>query len=86
VQRLKKLSNTLAALTRNAKRRDEVSFATAIAEWEDDLAFLKHQYYFELSHFGWPTTDLDALDSFDWPLCGAQARVCLNPTPFENAR
>jgi hypothetical protein len=36
-QRLKKLANTLAALTRNAKRLDAMSYATAIDDWEGDL-------------------------------------------------
>ena len=56
-QRLKKLANTLAALTRNAKRRDGSSYAKAIDDWEGDLMFLRERYYFGFFHFGWPATD-----------------------------
>jgi hypothetical protein len=56
-QRLKKLADTLAALTRNAKRRDVTSYATAIDDWEDDLALLRNRYYIDYFHFGWPGTD-----------------------------
>ena len=56
-QRLKKLANTLAALTRNAKRRDAVSYARAIGDWEGDLDFLRERYYIDLVGFGWPATD-----------------------------
>jgi hypothetical protein len=55
--RLKKLANTLAAFTRNAKRRDLMSYATAIDEWEGDLALLHERYYVHFFHFGWPTTN-----------------------------
>jgi hypothetical protein len=55
-QRLNKLANTLAALTRNAKRRDEASYAVAIDDWEDDLDLLHNRYYVGLFQFGWPTT------------------------------
>jgi hypothetical protein len=56
-QRLKKLADTLAALARNAKRRDAVSYAKAIGDWGDDLDLLRSRYYVKLFHFGWPTTD-----------------------------
>ena len=56
-QRLKKLANTLAALTRNAKRKDAVSYASAIDDWERDLVLLHDRYYRNLFHFGWPATD-----------------------------
>ncbi len=54
--RLKKLANTLAALTRNAKRKDPVSFHRAISEWEQDLLFLHEHYYLNMFYFGWPDT------------------------------
>ena len=57
-QRLNKLANTLAALTRNAKRRDVISYARAIDDWEGDLALLYERYYVRFFHFGWPSTDL----------------------------
>jgi len=56
-QRLQKMANTLAALTRNAKRHDLRSYATAIDDWEGDLAFLHERYYVHLFQFGWPATD-----------------------------
>ena len=49
-QRLAKLANVLASLTRNAKRRDSISFATAIKEWEGDLVLLHQRYYVDLFH------------------------------------
>ena len=55
--RLYKLANTLAALTRNAKRHDELSYAVAIDDWENDLGLLHNRYYVDLFHFGWPATD-----------------------------
>jgi len=54
--RLCKLANTLAALARNAKGRDAVSFASAIEDWECDLASLREKYYVDFFRFGWPTT------------------------------
>jgi len=55
-QRLNKLANTLAALTRNAKRRDTVSLARAIDDWECDLAFLHESILRQFFNFGWPET------------------------------
>ena len=55
-QRLEKLANTLAALTRNAKRRDAMSYKKAINDWEGDLAVLRERYYLNVFHFGWPET------------------------------
>ena len=56
-RRLQKLANTLAALTRNAKRRDVVALSKAIDEWEQDLMFLYERYYLDLFRFGWPATE-----------------------------
>jgi hypothetical protein len=56
-RRLQKLANTLASLTRNAKRRDPLKLSRAIDEWEQDLMFLSQQYYVHLFHFGWPATE-----------------------------
>jgi hypothetical protein len=55
--RLKKLADTLAALTRNAKRRDEVTYAKAVEDWECDLVFLRERYYVDFFHFAWPATN-----------------------------
>jgi len=57
-QRLKKLANTLAALARHAKRREEGSWGSAINDWETDLALLRERYYVRVFQFGWPTTVL----------------------------
>lgn len=56
-QRLEKLSNTLASFTRNAKRRTDISYTTAIDGWEGDLAYLHERYYVNFFHFEWPTSD-----------------------------
>ena len=51
-QRLQKLANTIASLTRNIKRRAAQS--SAIDAWESDLEFLKHTYYIARYSFPWP--------------------------------
>jgi hypothetical protein len=56
-QRLRKLADTLAAFTRNAKRQAAVSYAAAIDDWEADLIFLYDRYYVNLFRFEWPATD-----------------------------
>jgi hypothetical protein len=45
--------STLAAFIRNAKRHDAVSYATAIDDWESDLAFLHEKYYIHYFNFGY---------------------------------
>jgi hypothetical protein len=57
-QRLYKLANTLAALIRNAKRREAGSMERAIDDWESDLLFLHERYYVDFFQFGWPATSL----------------------------
>jgi len=57
-QRLRKMAETIAALTRNAKRRRDAKMATAIDHWEQDLEHLYYEYYVEKFHFGWPSTEL----------------------------
>jgi predicted DNA-binding transcriptional regulator YafY len=44
-KRLQKLVESIAAFTRNAKRRKKGSFTKAIQDWETDLAYLKRTYY-----------------------------------------
>jgi hypothetical protein len=46
------MANTLAALTRNARRRDTMSYAKAIDDSESDLALLRDKYYLNFFHFG----------------------------------
>lgn len=56
-QRLKKLAYTIAALTRNAKRRDTQNLDEAIGQWEDDLEHLYERYYVGRFGFDWPSTE-----------------------------
>jgi hypothetical protein len=55
-RRLQKLAESIAAFTRNAKRRNESSFSKAIQDWEADLAYLKKAYYDNCFSFTWPRT------------------------------
>lgn len=50
--RLRKLAHTIAALTRNMKRRS--ADAPSIEEWEEDLAYLKQRFYIGRFSFDWP--------------------------------
>jgi hypothetical protein len=52
--RLEKMAESVAAFTRNFKRRKSVRFSTAISEWETDLAYLKATYYIGRYNFLWP--------------------------------
>lgn len=54
--RLHKLAKSIAALTRNAKRRRTASLATSVDEWEADLEYLRAEYYVGRYDFAWPTT------------------------------
>lgn len=56
-KRLQKMAETIAALTRNARRRGSL-METAIKHWEKDLEFLYYDFYVEKFHFGWPSTTL----------------------------
>lgn len=53
--RLKKIANSLAAFTRNAKRRSPPPRA-AILLWEEDLKYLHQEFYIGYFKFDWPTT------------------------------
>lgn len=53
-KRLQKLANSLATFARNAKRRRTSDMEHAIAEWEEDLAYLKNTYFEGLFSFDWP--------------------------------
>ncbi len=54
-RRLKKLAYTIAALTRNAKRRGP-QMARAVTEWEADLKYLYDRFYVGRFDFPWPKT------------------------------
>ena len=56
----KKMANTIASLARNKKRENIERFTNAIAEWEEDLAWLKVKYY-----------DGVYDQEFQWPSCNA---------------
>ncbi len=55
-KRLQKLAESIAAFTRNAKRRNRGSFSKAIQDWETDLAYLKRTYYNNRFSFQYPRT------------------------------
>jgi hypothetical protein len=55
-ERLQKLAESIAAFTRNAKRRSKGSFSKAIQDWETDLAYLKRTYYNNRHSFQYPRT------------------------------
>ena len=55
-RRLQKLAESIAAFTRNAKRRNDKNFGKAIQDWETDLAYLKTTYYDNRFSFRWPHT------------------------------
>lgn len=54
--RLKKMAETLASFVRNAKRRRDSRFETAIDQWTIDLEYLYAEYYVGKFHFSWPRT------------------------------
>jgi hypothetical protein len=53
--RLRKLANTIAALTRNMKRRSPGAAATD--DWEMDLGMLKRRFYDGKYDFPWPRSN-----------------------------
>ena len=55
-KRLQKIADSIAAFTRNAKRRNRNSFSKAIQDWETDLAYLKRTYYNNYFSFQYPRT------------------------------
>lgn len=53
--RLHKMANKLASSCRNARNRD-ADYDLAISHWEDDLAWLKEEFYNPLTYtFEWPS-------------------------------
>lgn len=57
--RLQKMAETLAALTRNAKRKRTARMQTSIKSWEADLKYLYEGYYVDHFHFDWPSSRID---------------------------
>jgi hypothetical protein len=56
--RLKKMAETIAALTRNARRRRDLKMKAAVRDWEKDLDFIYWEYYVEKFKFDWPTNKI----------------------------
>ena len=56
--RLKKMAESIAAFTRNAKRKNQPGLSIAIEEWESDLEYLRTRYYVGRYDFSWPSTML----------------------------
>ncbi len=54
--RLRKIAESIASFTRNAKRRRDDRFDLAISDWEHDLLFLHDEYYVGRFRFLWPAT------------------------------
>lgn len=52
--RLRKLAESIAAFTRNAKRNASYDYRDAIAGWEADLEYLYSEYYIRKFRFAWP--------------------------------
>ncbi|WP_156394331.1 hypothetical protein [Mesorhizobium sp. Root172] len=57
-QRLKRLAYMIANLAKNAKRRDPKALAVAIAEWEEDLEWMREVFYRGRFDFAWPSTSI----------------------------
>lgn len=56
--RLQKMAESIAAFTRNTKRREDDRLDEAIRQWEQDLQFLYDKYYVDKFHFAWPVTTI----------------------------
>ena len=56
--RLQKMAESIAAFTRNAKRKRTAKLWGAIKDWESDLRFLYEHYYINHFYFSWPSSDL----------------------------
>jgi hypothetical protein len=50
----RKMEESIAAFTRNAKRRAFPKLAVTITEWEGDLEYLRKVYYVGRYDFNWP--------------------------------
>lgn len=59
--RLQKMAETIAALSRNAKRK-KVEMRSAIKSWDQDLSFLYENFYIDKFYFAWPTNRIDLVD------------------------
>ena len=64
-RRLRKIAESIAAFTRNAKRNRRGDYRQAVADWERDLQFLHAEYYLPMFdihlsslQFVWPETEI----------------------------
>lgn len=57
--RLQKMAETLAAFSRNAKRRRSAEMRSAIRSWDQDLEYLYENFYVDRFQFAWPTSRID---------------------------
>lgn len=55
-KRLRKMADSIAAFTRNARRRNSASWDIAIGQWEEDLQYLENTFYRGRFDFKWPHT------------------------------
>lgn len=55
--RLQKLAETIAALVRNTKHKNNDAYNIAIHDWEHDLNYLHQKYYVGYFSFAWPRVD-----------------------------
>ncbi len=56
-QRLHKIANSIASFAKNAKKRSKPP-ELAIEEWEEDLEWLKNNFYHGHFSFHWPSTSV----------------------------
>ena len=58
-RRLQKMAETLAAFSRNAKRKKSAQMGSAIKSWDQDLLFLYENFYIDRFYFAWPSNRID---------------------------
>lgn len=58
--RLRKMAETLASLTRNAKRKKNSDMSLSISQWEEDLSFLFRKFYIPMfrNKFTFPDSEV----------------------------
>jgi carboxypeptidase C (cathepsin A) len=55
-QRLKKMADSIATFSKNAKLRKDADMTVAIEHWEEDLKWLGKNFYHGHCQFWWPST------------------------------
>ena len=69
-ERLQKIVNSLAAFSRNARKRNTKSLQTAVRHWEKDLAFLRREYAESVDGVRWPDMTVGDSGSSNAPQTG----------------